>query len=94
MPQCSSRLLVRVALQKNLFDSIVSCVFHDCFAEQIADMFALMTRRDRHLCQFVGLFFVMIFERTTSDDCTIIQGNEDLSALFYYLVNMRECLDV
>ena len=29
--------------------------------------------------------FYTLFERTTSDDFTIIQGNEDLSALFYFV---------
>ena len=69
-------------------------VFQDSLAEQIADMFALMMWGDSHLCQFVGLFFLMIFQRATSYDLTIIQGNEYLSALFYYIVNMRECFDV
>ena len=44
---------VRVPLKKNLCNSILSGVIQNSFAEQVADMFALMTWGNRHLCQFV-----------------------------------------
>ena len=69
-------------------------IFHNGFAKQMPDVFALMKWGNCHFCQFIGIGFFMMFQCTTSNHFSVIYSKKYLTSLFHYLVNVRECFNV
>ena len=56
---------------------------------------ALMMWRYGHFCQFIGLFLLVMFQRTTPYNLSIVcDGKKNLTVLFHYLINVREGFDI
>ena len=56
---------------------------------------ALMMWRYDHFCQFIGLFLLVMFQRTTPYNLSIVcDSKKNLTTLFHYLINVREGFDI